>query len=48
MILQSRKVNAEEFSTRKPGPNLQELNSQGLAILQASFSTTNSPSQLGS
>lgn len=47
-ILQSREVNAEEFSTGKPGPNLQGLSSQGLAILQASFSTTNSPSQLGS
>jgi len=46
-IPHSREVNTEDFSTRKPNPNLQGLNSC-LAISWASFSTTNSPSQLGS
>lgn len=47
-VLQSRDVNAEEFSSTKLGPNLQGLSNQGLAILQESFSVTTSANQLGS
>lgn len=47
-VLQARDVNAEEFSSTKPGPNLQGLSNQRLAILQESFSVTNSANQLGS